>query len=105
MNSSNPGGFHANHAMAIGSARSHTASGFYPRCSTFNDQAIQAHREVSQSVSGFRGRTHRRCVPSAAIQLRPADVPHAPALAPMTPPVPTFAPMVPPAPATPHVPI
>ena len=59
MNSSNPGGFHANHAMAIGSARSHTASGFYPRCSTFNDQAIQAHREVSQSVSCFRGRTHR----------------------------------------------
>jgi len=59
MNSSNPGG---GHAMAIGSARSpHRPSGFYPRCSTFNDQAIQAHREVSQSVSCFRGRTHRRC--------------------------------------------
>jgi hypothetical protein len=60
MNSSNRGG---GHAMAIGShaPTRHTASGFFSRCSTFNDQAIQAHREVSQSVSCFRGRTHRRC--------------------------------------------
>jgi hypothetical protein len=59
MNSSYPEGFHA---MAIGS-RAPTPP---PALSMFNLQRTtirpsKRHREVSQSVSCFRGRTHRRC--------------------------------------------
>jgi len=87
--------------------RSHTRPpGFIDvACSTFNVQRSghpsDTEKSVSPSVVFAAARTD--AVPSAATQSRPADVPHAPALAPMTPPAPTIAPMVPPAPATQHV--
>ena len=78
--------------------------GLYYLSAMFNLQRSghpsDTEKSVRPSVVFAAARTD--AVPSAATQSRPADVPHAPALAPMTP-APTIAPMVPPAPATQHV--
>ena len=104
MNSSNPGGFHAI-TLWLSAPHAPTPPPGFIRDVQPSTIRPSKHTEKSVSPSVVFAAARTDAEPSAAIQLRPADVPHAPALAPMTPPAPTFAPMVPPAPATPHVPI
>ena len=80
MNSSNPGG--GFHALWLSAPHAPTPPPGFIRDVQPSTIRPSKHTEKSVSPSVVFAAARTDAVPSAAIQLRPADVPHAPALEP-----------------------